>query len=131
MDRVSKLRGGFQYVLAIVEDEEQLLGPQPVRYRRFHRAPVGLTRTQRAGYHARDQLRIGYRCEVCDPHAVRKAIEKFSAYLHGEPAFADAACTKKRDQAVLAQMALHFLEVVLAAMEGLALHGQIVGYPVG
>src|SRR5262249_40963317 len=79
-----------------------------------------------AGARARDQPRVGARCEVDEPHAVTPDANLTGGFRQRQPRLAHAAGAGQRDKTLLAQQALELPELSLSPDEAAHLRGQVV-----
>ena len=126
-DRSASAATGLQDVLAVIEDQQQLLALEPLRNRLVDPAALLLAHAQRLGDDAGDQFRIADRREVDEPHAIGIAIEQLRADLHRQPRLANATRANQREQAVTVEQFFDLGDVVLAADEAGGLNRKIVG----
>jgi len=94
-------------VLAVVEDQQQLL-PGQVRAQRFHdRHPGGLAQPEHCGHRGGHQSRLGHRGQLHAPDAVGEAVRYLPGDLIGQPRLAHPARPGHRHQPVLTEQPGH------------------------
>ncbi len=125
-ERVRELRACLQQVLAIVENDQHLPVPYEPR-QRFADGTSGLLLHPHYGCDGlRHESRIGERCELDQPHAVREIVHQPPSDLQRQPRLADAADTGERHQPVLREQLRNVLDLALAADERRQGLGQVV-----
>src|SRR5438132_10873918 len=116
-------------MLAVVEDQEQVLAAEIVD----ERVDNGLSRrrlgAESAGDLGADESRIGERCELDEPGAVRVAIELSRRSLQCEPGLPGPADTDERQQAMGIEQSRNVGQLALAPNECGDLHGKIRWVP--
>ena len=115
---VHQVGAGAQHVLAVVEDQQQLLPAQVVAQGLLQRLARGFLDAEHLRQRAAHQRRIEQRGEVDEPDAVPKGIEHFGGSLQCQPRLADAAGSRQRQQSRRRQQPLEFGDLPLAADEG-------------
>ena len=114
-----------QDVFTVVEDHQQLLGPQPAHQRDRQR----LTGLRRDPQHLRDRPQhhvvMGERRQVDQPHPVRVVRQHVRADLDREAGLADAADAGQRHQTMLTQQPPHLDDLAVATHERRQLQRQI------
>ena len=123
-------RSGGEQLLEVVQDQQQLLVAemldQPVQ-----RQPVAdQLQIQGLGDHGGNEIRIPYRRQRDEIHAVGKLVERLRRNLEAQPRLADAAGAGQRQQALAFQQLFGLQDRVGAADEAGQLGGQVVGRPV-
>ena len=113
-------------MLAVVQDQHQLLRLE-VRAQRLRERPAGfLAHAQHLGGRAGDQRRIDDRREIDEPDAVRIRVHQVGADLHREARLAEAAHAEQRQQPRLTEPLLGLRHFALAADERRGLLRQVV-----
>src|SRR5712691_918534 len=88
--RAHQLGGGLDQVLAIVENQQQVAGPQALFEYRYRRASRRLHEAEHTEYRHRHQGGIVKSCQIHEPDAVAKALEFLSCNFQSEPSLAAA-----------------------------------------
>ena len=95
---VGQLRGRAKHVLGVVEDDQQVPVADRVDQGIQHGPSRLLADTEHGGHGACDQLGVGHRRQLDQPHSVPGAIQYLGRHLQRQPGLADPARPGDRDQ---------------------------------
>ena len=117
---------GVAEVLAVVEDQQRVLGAQRGDDEIHRGGLFGRIELHRRGQRGRDQRRIFDAREIDEPNALAEGADARLRGFDGESRLADAARTGERDQTNLAQQSPHFGEFAFAPEKARELQRQIM-----
>ena len=113
-------------VLAVV-DEQQRIGPaEAVDDQPAERVLWVLRHAEHLRHRGVDQLGLGHRPQLHQPHPVRPDRELTGGHLHRQPALPGASHPGQGDQPRRGQQGVEFRELVVAPDEAGELHRQVV-----
>ena len=126
MDQVGQLGAGVHHVLAVVEDDENVLRPEHFHQRVCTDAVHLCADSQCLLDGARHVSWVVDRSQVDEPDALAGPVEQFSRHLEGKARLARSTGPRHRDQAVVAHQRAHLGQLDGAADEAARILGQIV-----
>ncbi len=118
-------RDSLDEVLAVVEQQQDLVRPQPLGDRLLDRFPRSLTEAQHLGQLSGNARLVGDSGQVDEPHAVAEGLQQTSGCLQRQPRLAAAARTRERHEPMVGEPRHDRGQLRLAPHEVVEAHRQV------
>ena len=125
--RLGELGAGLDQMLAVVQNQQHLLGSEVVRERLGQRAARLLANAQGGGHRLWHERRIRQRRQLHQPHTVFEPFHQLARRRQSQPRLAAAARAGERQQAAILQQPLYLGQLLLPSDEAGELQRQVVG----
>src|SRR6516164_5149039 len=113
-------------MLAVIDDEQQLLASQPFGDRFVQRSSAGLAHAHRARNNAWHKFWIGNRGKIRKPYAVAEMVDEICAELQGNARLAHPSGARNGYETVLVKQGFRIDQIVFSTDERRKLERQIV-----